>query len=299
MSQGQGPKIALPASVQRPLARLAGGRAAREVGEAERSQSFRWLVRTGFFARGLTYGVVGALALALASGAGTAGASPDQQGALKLVARAPLGFIALSVIAAGLLAYAVWKLSQAFYGRGPEGGGGPSLPERAVNAGGGIVYLVFCAVAVEILAGSGSGSGSAGGGPQKATGGVLAWPGGRWMVGAAGVALIGGCVYQAYYALSGSFTRQDKTDEMDREELARFRAIGKVGFSGRAIVLALIGYFLLQSAITYDPGKAVGVDGALARLHHDALGPWLVGLVGVGLLVFGIFSLYEVRYRRL
>lgn len=296
MSHGQGPKIALPAGLQRPLSRLASGKAARGLGEAERSRPFRWLVRAGFLARGLTYGVVGALALALASGASSAGERPDQQGALELVARAPLGFIALTVIAVGLLAYAVWKLSQAFYGRGPEGGGGPSLPERAVNAGGGIVYLAFCAVAVEILAGSGGG---AGGAPQKAAGGVLAWPAGSWIVGAAGVALIGGCLYQAYYALSGSFTRQDKTDGMDRHELARFCAIGKVGFIGRAIVLALIGYFLLQSAITYDPGNAVGVDGALARLHHDPLGPWLVGLVGVGLLVFGTFSLYEARYRRL
>ena len=38
------------------------------------------LVRLGFVSRGVTYCVVGALALALAVGAGTA-AAPDQQGA--------------------------------------------------------------------------------------------------------------------------------------------------------------------------------------------------------------------------
>jgi hypothetical protein len=288
-------KLSLPHGVGGPHSRLSGGRAGRELGGVERSKPFRWLVRAGFIARGLTYGVVGALALALAFGAGTGGTKPDQQGALDLVARAPLGFIALIVIAAGLLAYAIWKLSQAFYGRGPEGGGGPSLGERAVNAGGGVVYLLLCALAVEILAGSGG----SGGAPQKAAGGVLAWPAGRWLVGAAGVVLIGGCIYQVYYALTERFTRQDKIGEMNRDQRRRFCTVGKVGLVGRAVVFALIGYFLLQSAITYKSANAVGIDGALARLHHQALGPWLVGLVGMGMLVFCVFSLYEARYRRL
>jgi hypothetical protein len=254
-------------------------------------------VRVGFLARGVSYGLVGALALALAFGAGTGGTKADQQGALELIARAPLGFVALIVIAAGLLAYAIWKLSQALFGRGPEGGGGSKLSERAINAGGGVVYLLLCALAIEILAGRGAGGSS--GSPQKAAGGVLSWPGGPWIVGIAGVALIAGAGYQAYYGASGRFTKQDKTEEMTADQLERFRLIGKVGFIGRAVVLALIGYFLVQSAINYDPRNAVGVDGALARLHHQTLGPWLVGLVGIGLLVFGLFSLHEARYRRL
>src|SRR5947209_20538188 len=82
------------------------------------------LVRVGFLARGLTYGVIGGLALALALGAGTDGTAPNQQGALGLVAGAPLGIVALAVAAIGLLAYAAWKLLQGVRGHGPEGGGG-------------------------------------------------------------------------------------------------------------------------------------------------------------------------------
>jgi hypothetical protein len=43
----------------------------------------------------------------------------------------------------------------------------------------------------------------------------------------------------------------------------------------------------------------VGVDGALARVHQEPLGPWLLGLVAVGLLAFAGFSFAESRYRRL
>jgi hypothetical protein len=294
----------LPGATPRPYARRAQSRsrhAATAIGRgdprAERSRPFQWLVRTGFLARALTYGLVGALAIALAFGAGTAGTSPDQKGALTLIARAPLGFLALIVIAAGLLAYAIWKLTQALNGRGPEGGGGPSAGERVANAGGGVAYLLFCAVAVSVLAGSGGAGAS--GSPQSATGGLLASPGGRWLVGIAGVALVGGAIYQAYYGLSARFTRQIKTEEMKRDQLQQLRALGKVGLTARAVVFALIGYFLTRSAIAYDPKSAVGVDGALARLHHQALGPLLVGLVGAGLVVFAAFSLYEARFRRL
>ncbi|HZU40960.1 MAG TPA: DUF1206 domain-containing protein [Solirubrobacteraceae bacterium] len=257
----------------------------------------QWLVRVGFLARGVTYGLIGALAIALAIGAGTDGTAPNQAGALALVARAPLGFVALTVIAAGLLAYSAWKFMQAIRGRGPEGGGGSSAFDRVANGAGGVAYLIFCAVAVRILAGNAGGGSS--GSPKHAAAGVLGWPAGRWLVGAAGVALIAVSIYQAYDAVSGHFTRQVKTDEMARQQRQLFCAVGRVGLIARSLVFAICAYFLLRTAITYDPASAVGVDGALLRLHHQALGPWMVGLVGVGLVLFAGFSLFEGRYRRL
>lgn len=273
------------------------GATTAEITDAERSRPFRILVRLGFLARGLTYGVIGALAIALALGAGTAGTQPDQQGALALVAGAPLGFVALIVIAAGLLAYAVWKLTQAIRGRGPEGGGDPGLASRIANAGAGVGYLLFSAVAVRILAGSGTGNSN--GSAKHAAAGVLGWPAGPFLVGVVGVILIGACGYQAYYAMTERFTREAKTEEMSADERRLYGIVGKVGLIARAIVFALCGYFLAETAITYNPSTAVGVDGALARLHHQTLGPWILGLVGVGLLLFAAFSLYDARYRRL
>ncbi len=274
-----------------------GGAVSADLTSAEQARPFRWLVRLGFLARGLTYGVIGVLAIGLAAGAGTDGTKPSQQGALALVANAPLGFVLLIVIAAGLLAYAAWKLLQAIQGRGPEGGGGPSASDRVANGAGGIAYLILFAVAVRILAGSGSGGSS--GAPKHAAAGILGWPAGPWLVGAGGLALIGVSLYQAYNALSGHFADQTKTEEMAPKERELFCAVGRVGVVARALVFALCGYFILRAAITYDPASAVGVDGALTRLHHQTLGPWMVGLVGAGLLVFAAFSTYEARYRRL
>jgi len=258
------------------------------------------MIRAGFVARSVTYGVIGAITLALATGAGSAPTAPDQQGALSLIARAPLGRVGVAVAAVGLLGYALWKLGQAVFGHGPEGGGDPEPKDRIANAAGGVVYLAFFAVAVRILFG-GSGSGSSGGSsaPSKATAGVLGWPGGALIVGIAGAVLVAISCYQIYDACRGSFAEDVKLHEMGPGERRTFMAIGRVGLVARAVVFGLAGYFLVRAALDYDPHEAVGLDGVLARVHHEPFGPWLLGLAAAGLLVFATFSLFEARYRRL
>lgn len=275
--------------------RSLAGKARRDTRAAERSRPFRWLVRTGFLGRGITYGLVGALALAMAAGAGTMGTSASQQGSLALIARSWPGKLALVVIAAGLLAYAGWKITQGVLGRGPEGGGGGSAFDRVANTAGGITYLVFFALAIRTLAGGGSSSG----GPQHEAAGVLGWPGGPVLVGLGGGILIAVSAYQIHDGVTGNFAEEAKTAEMGREERRLFLVLGRIGLTARALVFVLVGYFLIRTAFDFNPSSAVGVDGALARLHHQTFGPWIVGLVGIGLLVFAAFSFFEARFRRL
>lgn len=270
--------------------------ARRGVRELSRSAPFCWLARAGFAARGVTYGVIGALALAMALGAGTAGTAPNQQGAFTLIARTGLGQAALVVICAGLLGYALWKLTLAFLGTGPEGAGGSGLTDRLANLVGGIVYIVFFAVAVGVLTGS---SGNSSAEPRRAAAGVLGWPGGPVIVGAAGVVMLGIALHQLRDALRGDFAGDSKTERMSPQERRIFMILGRSGLSARAIVFGLVGYFLIRTAVDFKPSNAVGVNGALARLPHQPLGPWLLGLVAAGLITFAAFSLFEARYRRL
>jgi hypothetical protein len=204
--------------------------------------------------------------------------------------------VAVAVAAVGLLAYALWKLGQGVFGRGPEGGGGPDLKDRVANIGGGVVYLAFFGVAVRIMLGSSS-SGSRD--PSNAAAGVLGWPGGEVIVAVAGAVLIGISLFQVYDACRGSFAEDAKLGEMSRFERQAFMTLGRVGLVSRALVFGLIGYFLLESALDYNPREATGLDGALARVHHQPFGPWLLGLVAAGLIVFAAYSMFEARYRRL
>ncbi len=95
-------------------------RSARRTGEhIARSSGYEWMARAGFVARGAVYIVIGILAIKLAVGNGDA--NPSQQGALKAVAAQPFGKVLLTLIAAGLAGYALWRLVRALLGHGPEG----------------------------------------------------------------------------------------------------------------------------------------------------------------------------------
>lgn len=268
--------------------------AARTLLDASRLPAFAALVRGGFVARGVTYGIVGALALALALGAGGGtGRATDQQGAMQVVADGSLGKAALIVVALGVLAYAVWKLIQAFAGRGPEGGGGTKPIDRVSNGGAGVSYLIFFGLAARVAVDGGGG----GGGQQRAAAGVLGWPGGVVIVALAGAILAVVCMIQIKQAIAGEFLEQWKTEELKPRMRRAVVAIGRVGLVARAVVFLLIAYFLIKAAVQYNPAKAVGVDGALRALARDS--PWLLGVAAAGLIVFAVYSFVEARYRRL
>jgi hypothetical protein len=75
--------------------------------------------------------------------------------------------------------------------------------------------------------------------------------------------------------------------------------IGTFGHLARMVVFALVGVFLIKAAIDFNPSKAVGLDGALAKLAHASYGPLLLGVVAAGLIAFGVYSLSDARYRRI
>jgi fumarate reductase subunit D len=260
--------------------------------KVEQSSGFEWLARSGFVARALIYGIIGVLALKLAVGAG--GKTTNQEGALKAIAQQPFGKVLLILVAIGLAGYALWRLLHALTGRGPEGSDGTL--ERVAALGSGLVYAGLCAIAVTILLGS---SGSSSGNADKTTAGVLGWPAGAWLVGAAGAVLIGIGLYQGYRGISKDFLEDSKTEEMSPRVRDWIERIGIFGHLARMVVFGLIGVFLIKAALDFNPNKAVGLDGALAQLAHDSSGPFLLGIVAAGLIAFGLYSLSDARYRRL
>ena len=265
---------------------------ARSAGEGfVRTRAFEVLSRAGFVARGIVYAIIGLLALDLALGQG--GKITNQQGAFHTIEHQPLGHLLLALVAIGLGGYSLWRLFRAALGHGPEGR--DSSLDRLGALGSGIVYAVFCAIAVEILTSSGGSSGNA----KQTTRDVFAWPGGHWLVGIAGVVMIGVGIYQLARGLRRKFLDDSKTEQMSRTFKRWFTWFGTVGHVSRAIVFGLVGIFLVKAAIDYKADEAIGLGGALAKLHGQAFGPWLLGAVAAGLIAFGLFSISEARYRRI
>jgi hypothetical protein len=260
--------------------------------EVEHSKGFEVLSRAGFAARGLIYAIIGILAIKLAIGAG--GKTTDQSGALKTIAHQPFGEVLLILVAIGLAGYSLWRLLHALLGHGPERS--DSGFDRVAALGSGIAYTAMCAVAVQILVGSGGGTS---GRTSKATAGVLGWPGGTWLVAFAGALFIGIALYQGYRALTQDFLKDAKTDQMSASTRRWYKLVAIFGHLARMVVFGLVGIFLIKSAIEFNPSKAVGLDGVLAKLVNQPYGSVLLSVVAAGLVAFALYSFADVRYRKI
>lgn len=251
------------------------------------------LSRAGLAARGVLYLAVGILALQVASG--ERGQKADKQGALAALARQPFGKVLLVAVAVGFAGYALWRFLSAFLdteGQGDDAGG---WAKRAADLGRGLLYAGFVVAALRIVTGS---SGDDRTREADVTADVLRAPAGRVAVAAVGLVVIGSGLYNGYRALSGKYRRKLRTGSMSAAARRGLTGIATAGLTARMVVFCLIGAFLVKAAVRYDPNEAVGVDGALKRLADRAHGPWLLGLVAVGLFLFGIYSFVEARYRR-
>jgi hypothetical protein len=269
-----------------------GDKAKRGGEELAHAKTLGWLARAGLLARGVVYFVIGLLALEVALGEG--GKTTDQQGAMKAISAQSYGKVLLVLLAIGLAGYAIWRLTRAIIGHGAEQR--DDTADRVAAFASGVTYAALCVVSVAILVGSGSSSSS-----QKAketTAGVLGWSGGTVIVAIAGLALIGVAIYQAYKGLSRNFLEDAKTGEMNESVRKAYTALGVFGLVARAVVFALVGYGILKAALDYDPKEAIGLDGALHKLADTAFGPWLLGIVAVGLAGFALYSMADARYRK-
>ena len=268
--------------------------AARGVGGGfVRSTAFAVLSRAGFVARGLIYGIIGLLAFEVA--VSDRGKLTDQQGALRTVASQPLGEFLLLLLAIGLGGYAIWRLFRAALGHGPEDADGTL--ERLGGLGSGLVYGGLCLASIELLMGSSAAGPSSK--PHQATAGVFDWPGGRWLVGVAGLVMLGVAAYQLVKGVRQKFLEELKTEDMSRALETWVTWIGTIGHVARAVVFGLVGWFLLKAAYEFDARQAVGLDGALTKLLKAAYGPWLLGFVAAGLVAFAVYSISEARYRKI
>jgi hypothetical protein len=134
---------------------------------------------------------------------------------------------------------------------------------------------------------------------QDWTARLLSQPFGQWLVGIVGAFTIGLGFYQLYKAYKAKFRKQMKLHEMSSTEETWATRIGRLGEAARGVVFVIIGFFLLQAARQSDASQAQGLDGALQSLSQQPHGPWLLGIVALGLVAYGIHMGVQARYRRI
>jgi hypothetical protein len=270
-------------------ARLATRRAAR-------STWVERMARYGIAAKGVSYGLVGALAFAVALS--DTGKATSREGALEIVVDESYGTLLVVALALGFASYALWRLAQAIFDRGGEGSGVKALAKRAGYLGRAGIYAMLTFAAVQLLGGGSEGSANEVVEEDRVTARVLDWPAGRWVVALMGIAWVGAGVYNAYRAFTQNFEENWNTADMSPPERRWLPRVSAVGLLSRFVVFSLIGGFLVKAAYEYDPQEAIGLDGALRKVVQASYGQALLLVVATGLLCYAFFCLVEARYRR-
>jgi hypothetical protein len=260
--------------------------------QAANSGAMNIAARLGFLAKGLVYALIGLLAIQVAFGDSE---RTDQKGALESIADKPGGSLVLWLMVVGFAAYAVWRFSEAAWGRRDEMDEKKRAAKRIGSAVNGLVYLFFGVLAFKTVTGSSSSSSNS----SDVTAKVLEWPGGQALVFLAGLVVIAIAVGLTYRGLKTDFEKHLNTGQMSRTTFGAVRRLGQVGYVCRGAVFALIGVLVCKAAMDHQPGKAQGFDVALKSLAGAPGGQVMLVAAGLGLVCFGAYCWAEARYRRL
>lgn len=245
------------------------------------------LARVGYAAKGAVYVLVGGLAVAAAVGSG--GQTTGSSGAMSSIADSTLGRIVLGLIALGLVGYVIWGVVRAL--RDPENEGTGHRIFFAVTA----AIYGFLAVEAARLAMSGPAGGSGGGdGADHWSAQVMQQPFGQWLLGLAGAAVAIYGIHQLINAWRVDLDDQLALGSMSRTARTWTVRSGRLGLGARGVVLTIIGYYLVQAALGANASEARGLGAVLSSMRDT---PWLLGIIALGLLAYGVYNLVRARYR--
>jgi hypothetical protein len=77
------------------------------------------------------------------------------------------------------------------------------------------------------------------------------------------------------------------------------RSLGVVGYAAKGTVYGTLGILVLIAAVQFDPGKSRGLDQALRTLAAQPAGTFLLIAVAAGIAAYGVFCLFQARYRKI
>ncbi|MGH9457665.1 MAG: DUF1206 domain-containing protein [Thermoanaerobaculia bacterium] len=247
------------------------------------------LARVGYAAKAVVYTLIGFLALR----AGQNG-DADSGGAMAVIERKPLGDALLLVVALGLIGYALWRFAEAIVD--PEGRGadakGIAVRGYAFARGAFHAYLAWEAFRAAL------GPGGRGGGEEARhwTAVVMEKPFGPWLVGIAGLTITLYGIGQIGKAFTAHVQKKLEIASLSPGMRRWLVRISRYGVAARGVVFAIIGGFLVRAAMRTDASEARGIGGAIASIADHR---WLLVVVAVGLISYGIYEAIKARYRRI
>ncbi|WP_176451683.1 DUF1206 domain-containing protein [Enemella dayhoffiae] len=269
--------------------RLSGEQAHQAGSKVQQSSVYQALVTVGLICFGLVHILMGWICVQLAIGGG--GGDASSKGALADLVSKPFGNVLVLVVGVGMLAMVVWQVLEAILGY-TWLDGKDRLIKRAGSAGRAIAYAGLGVTALTLAAGGQSKDSNAG--AKSATATLMGAPGGQLLVGLLAIVVLAIGISQVVKGIRRKFVE----DDLDGSVPKWATRLGSVGWCAKGVAMALVGLLIGWSAITFDPGQAAGIDGALKKLGDQPFGVFLLILMAAGFVAFGVYCFVWSRNAR-
>ncbi len=255
------------------------------------------LAELGFYTKGFLFIVIGVLAILVAVGSGS-GRFADPTGALNLVAQFTYGKVLLIIFVVGAIGHGAWNVLRGAADVDNHGKNWQGIIKRCIAISVGFFYFFLAWTALEIIL-SVNAQVQNGTVQKSMTAIILAFPLGAILVFLVGLIVIGAGFNECYRGMTGKFQEDFRVSELTGWKQKIVTVLGALGFTARAVIFGLMGYFFVLAAIESDANEAMGIDGALRVLASSSYGKILLFIAAFGVICHGILSIYEARYRRI
>lgn len=271
---------------------------ARELAEAAKQNTVvDALIRVGYFTHGVVYGVIGYLAVLTAiSGRGEI---TDQTGALSAIAEQPYGKVALMIMVVGIIGLVLWGLIRGIADPHRQGKSPQGLISRAGHIITGLSYGAMLIPSLTLISGARKTVEASGEVAEDAATGMLFTPAGPALVGIAGVVMLVIGVVRIHAGIRAKFAESLKSYQMTERQYQVATRLGRIGYMAIGLVFIIIGVLAITAAVRLDPTEIGGLDEALLFLARQPYGPWLLGLVALGLIAYAIYSILGAFWFRI
>ena len=249
------------------------------------------IARFGIATKGFVYILIGALTFMAAIGSG--GSKSGSSDALKFLRDNTFGSILLGITAAGLVAYVFWRFYQAIMDPEKKGNDFKGIGNRIGYFSSAVFYSLLAFSAFEMLLGSGEGSGD---GRESMIATALSKPFGQVIVLIIATIFLGKAVYQMIRAFTNSYQKKVKAQDLGPKAQKVVLTFGKIGYTSRGIVIAVIAFLTYRAAFSYNSEEAGGTKDAFSFLQNE-FGTLVLSAVAIGLTMYGIFLMIKARYR--
>jgi hypothetical protein len=252
------------------------------------------LGRFGCFSIALVYIMVGLMAIL--SFAGEADAMADEERIVDVLLDIPAGEVIILIMIAGLLGYIIWRVFEAFKDPYNFGSHFKGIAIRTGIGLSAVGYAIIGFSAFQVLLAGGSNGEQD---QQMFVSKVFEFPGGLWIVGAAGLITALAGIVQFKYVGSSDYKKRIKLNELKKYVRIATHILAWAGYLARGIILCVIGFFIIRAAVEFDPKSVGDTDSAFDFIgDFGMLGELFFLIVAIGTICYGLFMIISGIYYR-